>query len=149
MRIAESELRLLDILDHHGDVAASRQAGSLLGAYMPFARIPAEDAAPAEEDGDGLLAQFGTYDFRGPREFQVDLTRQFIESGEDGEVWQLHCAMFWPATSETDTLGSGDLWSFGLDLDDFFAQVRTLPGWAWALRPEAPVPEFEVYFDQS
>lgn len=148
MRIAESERCLLEILNQRGDVPTSRQAGTLLNVFMRFARIPTEDAAPAEEDGDGILAQFGTYDFRGPQEFQVDLTRQFIEPGADGEGWQLRCAMFWPVTSETDALGSGELWSFGLDLDDFFAQVRFLPGWAWALRPEATVPDFEVCFDQ-
>lgn len=67
MRIAESEQRLLEILNQHGDVPTSRQAGTLLNVFTRFARIPTEDAAPAEEDGDGILAQFGTYDFRGPR----------------------------------------------------------------------------------
>jgi len=78
MRMAEAQHRLLEMLNNQGDVSIGRQADPLLDVLAEFARIPAEDTAPAEEDGDGLLAQFGTYDFRGTREFQVDLTRQFI-----------------------------------------------------------------------
>jgi len=148
MRMAEAQHRLLEMLNNQGDVSIGRQADPLLDVLAEFARIPAEDTAPAEEDGDGLLAQFGTYDFRGTREFQVDLTRQFIEPGEDGEIWQLHCTLFWPATSETDALGSDELWSFGMELDQFFAQARKLPGWAWALQAKATVPDFEVSFEQ-
>ena len=114
MWMAEAEHRLLELLNKQGDVSIGRQAGPLLDALAEFALYPAEDTAPAGEDGGGLLAQFGTYDLRGAREFQVDLTRQFIEPREDGEIWQLHCTLFWPATSETDALGSDNLWSFGM-----------------------------------
>jgi hypothetical protein len=34
--------------------------------FRRFAAFPIEDAAPAEEDGDGVLTQIGTHDFRGP-----------------------------------------------------------------------------------
>lgn len=149
MRIAESKQRLLDMLNQHGDVATAGRASTLLDVFLPFARIPAEDAAPIDEDGDGILAQFGSYDFRGRPEFQVDLTRQFIEPNEDPVMWQLHCTMYWASTPETDALGSGDLWSFGLDLDQFFAQVRALPGWAWALHSGPSIPDFEVSLEEA
>jgi hypothetical protein len=61
-----------------------------------FAAIPVDGVAPAEEDGDGVLAQFGTSDFRGQREFWADLTRQFVEAGdEDAPMWQLSCTFRW------------------------------------------------------
>ena len=60
---------------------------------------------------------------------------------------QLSCTMYWAPTSETDALGADDLWSFGVDLDQFFAQVRVLPGWAWALA-EPRRPDFEVSFGE-
>ncbi len=83
----------------------------------------------------------------GQGELQVDLTRQFIEPGEDGTMWQLSCALTWPPTPETDALGSGELWSFGLEPDDFFGQVRDLAGWAWAM--EAPPPTSGVRVEMT
>ena len=81
----------------------------------------------AHEDGDGVLAQFGTYDFRGVREFSADLTRQFQESGDqDAPLWQRGCTIYWAPTPENSALASGHLWSFGMDLDDFFAEALTL-----------------------
>ncbi len=130
-----------------GPVATGGRASTLLDVFPPFARIPVEDAAPRDEDSDGVLAQFGTQNLRGAREFQVDLTRQFIGPGEDQVMWQLRCTMCWAPTPETDALGSGELWSFGLDLDQFFAQVRVLPGWAWALAGPS-IPAFEVSLDE-
>jgi hypothetical protein len=38
--------------------------------FRQFAMLPVEDAAPPEEDGDAVLVEFGTYDFRGHREFR-------------------------------------------------------------------------------
>ncbi|SNT29748.1 hypothetical protein SAMN05421812_104328 [Asanoa hainanensis] len=86
-----------------------------------------------EDDGDGILAQFGTFAFDGLREFSADLTRQFIDAGDEDAVWQLSCTFHWSARAETEALGSGQLWSFGRSLDDFFAEALALPGWAWAL----------------
>jgi hypothetical protein len=54
-----------------------------VGTFRQFAMLPAEDAAPPEEDGDAVLAEFGTYDFRGEREFSVGLTRQFTRVGDE------------------------------------------------------------------
>lgn len=103
-------------------------------SFRRFAASPVEDAAPAEDDGDAVLAQFGTYDYRGQREFSAELTRQFTEAdGEDASMWQLSCTLYWARSAATDVLGSGHLWSFGLALDEFFAVALALPGWAWAL----------------
>jgi hypothetical protein len=102
--------------------------------FRRFAASRVEDAALSAEDGDAFLAQFGTYDLRGRREFSADLTRQLTEvNGEDASMWQLSCTLYWAPCAATDVLGSGHLWSFGKALDEFFAQAVALPGWAWAL----------------
>ncbi|GAA0454962.1 hypothetical protein Aca07nite_68640 [Actinoplanes capillaceus] len=101
--------------------------------FRQFAMLPTEDAAPLEEDGDAVLAEFGTYGFRGGREFSAGLTRQFAEVGDEGAMWQVGCTFYWAPQAATDILASGHLWSFGRALDDFFDELGDLPGWAWAL----------------
>ena len=81
-----------------------------------------------------VLAQFGTRDFRGVPEVSADLTRQLLAAGEAGtRMWQLSCTLHWDPNRETNALASGDLWSFGMTLEEFFGEVAALPGWAWAL----------------
>lgn len=102
--------------------------------FRQFVALPVDEMAPPEEDGDGVLAQFGTFDFRGQTEFSADLTRQLIDAGdEDAPMWQLSCTLHWAPSADTELLGSGRLWSFGKTLDEFFAEAVALPGWAWAL----------------
>jgi hypothetical protein len=108
--------------------------------FRQFAALAVEDAAPPEQDGDGILAQFGTHDFRGRPEFLADLTRQFITAGrEEQSLWQLSCTFHWPCSEATDALASGSLWSFGKSVSEFFDEALELPGWAWAIQaPQAP-----------
>jgi hypothetical protein len=135
--IRETKAVLASMLDDAGvnpNAAAAIDVRNAVDAFRRFAVLPVEDAKPLEEDGDGVLAQFGTYDYQGQREFSADLTRQFVEaSGEDAPMWQLSCALFWPPTTATDGLASGHLWSFGKAPDEFFDEALALPGWAWAL----------------
>jgi hypothetical protein len=99
-----------------------------------FATIPVDDGAPVEDDADGMLAQFGSFNFRGTPEFSADLTRQLIEAGdEDAPIWQLQCTFYCDRTPATDALADATLWSFGVSIDEFFTQAITLPGWAYAL----------------
>ena len=137
MLIREAGARLVSMLADGGVTPGAVTAAdvhTIVEVYRRFAAIPADDAAPAGEDGDGVLAQFGTYDFRGAREFLADLTRQFLESGDDdAPMWQLSCTLHWDPSPETEALASGDLWSFGMTLDAFFDEAFALPGWAWAL----------------
>ncbi|WP_412747785.1 hypothetical protein [Krasilnikovia sp. M28-CT-15] len=116
------------------DAMTSADVRTTVEVFRCFAGLPVDGVAPPEEDGDGVLAQFGTYDFRGRSEFSTDLTRQFVEAGdEDAPMWQLSCTLYWPAGAETESLAFGHLWSFGKTLDEFFAKAGALPGWAWAL----------------
>ena len=103
-------------------------------AFRRFAVVPVEGAAPPEDDGDGVLAQFGTFDVRGQREFLADLTRQFTGTGDaDAPTWQLSCTLYWTPNAETEVLASGHVWSFGKTFHEFFTEAVALPGWAWAL----------------
>jgi hypothetical protein len=117
--------------------------------FRRFAALPVEDAEPPEEDGDGVLAQFGTYDSRGRREFSADLTRQLVEvGGDDAPMWQASCTLYWPPSAATDGLACGHLWSFGKDRDKFFDEAVSLPGWAWALNGTQEPRDVVITLDQ-
>jgi hypothetical protein len=120
---------------------ATADVAATVEVFQRFASLPVERTAPSDEDGDGVLAQFGTRDLGGHRQFEVDLTRQIIEAGgSDAVMWQLSCTLRWSSSPQTDALASGSLWSFGRSLDEYFEDAVALPGWAWALntslRPE-------------
>lgn len=88
-----------------------------------------EDAA-REEDGDALLAQYGSYGLCTPKHFQLDMTRQLtFYDGEDYDrMTQLHCTFEFELTDMLTAVGEKSLWSFGMDLDDFFEEALALPG---------------------
>ena len=135
MLIREAKNRLEQMLAEieAGEGGDTLDPEAVVKAFQSFAAIPVSDCAPIDEDGDGVLAQFGTYGLRGTQEFSVDLSRQFIEAGDDGSIWQLSCTLYWDPTPDTTALGSGSLWSFGTSPEDFFSKAVLLPGWKWAL----------------
>jgi hypothetical protein len=143
MMIRETAKVLTSMLDEAGVTPGAVTAAdvrTIVEVFRRFAAVPVDDAAPPEDDGDGVLAQYGTFGFRGRDEFSADLTRQFIEPGDEQPMWQLSCTLHWTPSAATESLASGDLWSFGKSLDEFFAEVVALPGWAWALDcPVAPL----------
>ncbi|MEV6270916.1 hypothetical protein AB0L64_27385 [Kribbella sp. NPDC051936] len=152
MLIRDAEADLLTMLADGGVTSGPIRSGdvaTVVEVFRRFAAIPADDAAPADEDGDGVLAQFGTYTFRDTPEFDTDLTRQFVgQLQEDPPLWQLSCTIHWDPTPETAALAQGNLWSFGVSLDDFFAQAAALPGWAWALGGRASPRDLEICFEE-
>jgi hypothetical protein len=114
--------------------------------WRRFADEPVEDAAPRDEDGDGILAQYGTYGWSKGR-FEVDLTRQFTFADEDGEydhMAQLSCTFRFEMTDTLRALPGGDLWSFGMDLDAFFAAALALPGFAAVRESRAEPVELDI-----
>ena len=140
--IENCEGALLALLEDAG-VAPGPVSGDqirvLVHVMERFARIPVDDAAPVEVDGDGVLAQYGTHTFRDVPEFEADLTRQLRDVADrDPQTWQLSCTLRWDATEDTDALGAGSLWSFGMPLDAFFVKASSLSGWAWATRTDRP-----------
>jgi hypothetical protein len=152
MLIRDARTRLAVMLTAGGltpGAATGADPCALVEIYQRFAAMPADDAAPPGQDGDGILAQFGTYRFRGAREFSVGFTRQFLGPGdEDWLMWQLSCTLYWDPSPETDALASGHLWSFGMTLTAFFAEAVTLPGWVWALGGSQPPRDLELALEQ-
>lgn len=152
MLIRETKAILASMLDDAGagsSAVAPTDVRHAVETFRRFAALPVEDAKPQVEDGDGVLAQFGTYAFRGQREFSVDLTRQLVEvGGDDAPTWQLSYTLYWPLSVATDGLASGHLWSFGKALDKFFDEAVTLPGWAWALGGTRAPQEVVIMLDQ-
>lgn len=80
----------------------------------------ATGVAPLHHDGDMLLFQWGTWSWSDPPSFTVDMTRQFVVTAGDDEIWQLSVALQFPLTD----LGSGHRWCASPDeVDDFRAFV--------------------------
>jgi hypothetical protein len=150
--IRETKAVLASMLDDAGagtSAVAPTDVRHAVETFRRFAALLVEDAKPQEDDGDGVLAQFGTYAFRGQREFSADLTRQLVEAGgEDAPTWQLSCTLYWPPSAATDGLASGHLWSFGKALDEFFDEAVALPGWAWALSGSQASQDVVIMLDQ-
>lgn len=150
MLIREAKDRLEQML---AEIEAGERSGTLnpravVKAFRSFTAIPVSDCAPIDEDGDGVLAQFGTYGFRGTQEFSVDFSRQFIEAGDDGPIWQLSCTLYWDPTPDTTALGNGSLWSFDTSPEEFFRSAVLLPGWKWALGTSHRPNSLDITLDQ-
>jgi hypothetical protein len=54
---------------------ATADVAATVEVFQRFASRPVEQTAPSDEDGDGVLAQFGTRDLGGHRQFEAGLTR--------------------------------------------------------------------------
>jgi len=64
---------------------------------------------------DMLLFQWGTYDWGEGKNYEVNITRQFIEDGteDDPTISQLQLTFSFPPTLATSTLGEGNRWCEG------------------------------------
>lgn len=91
------------------------------------------EAEPGDYD-DGLLAQYGVYDwtFDGHNEFfELDMTRQLaVPAPGQPDLRQVCCTFKFTPTDELRALGEASLWSFELDLEEFFDRALALPGFA-------------------
>src|SRR3954466_12644473 len=106
MVIRETRTLLVSMLDDAGvnpSAVTPADVRTTFEAFRRFAALPVDEVAPPEEDGDGFLAQFGTFDVRGQHEFTADLTRQFIDAGDQhAPIWQLSCTLRWASNAETE-----------------------------------------------
>ena len=119
-------------------------AGSVFGSFSSI-----EFKVPREPDSDGLLYQFGIYDFSGEPRFHFDLTRQFGLRDSD-EYLQFHCDLQYLPTPRIEALGSHSEWWFrgdGSQLPEWVAAVEQRPEWA-ILESALPV-AVEVYCDET
>jgi hypothetical protein len=64
------------------------------------------------DDGDMLLYQWGTYDWGRGRNFELNITRQFVELEfeDDDAISQLSLTFKFLPTSEFEAIGSGNQW---------------------------------------
>jgi hypothetical protein len=64
------------------------------------------------ENGDMLLFQWVTYNWGDGTQFEINITRQFIESavGDDEAISQLQLTFKFPPDKDTAALGDGNRW---------------------------------------
>src|SRR5918997_1376836 len=98
MRNEEAESRLREQLTAAGvDIEAptAHDVQRTWQVMREFASEPVDDALPGE-DTDGILAQFGTYDWGEGAHFELGMTRQIIVADQDDDdeqnlMTQLEC----------------------------------------------------------
>lgn len=80
-----------------------------------------------QSDGDMLLFQWGVHDWENGVYFELNFTRQFIESGaEDEDIWQLALTFRYALDDELRALPMGNRWCADLSaITDFKAFVKT------------------------
>ena len=66
----------------------------------------------ASQNGDILLFQWGTYDWGDGKHFEINLTRQFIESAaeDDDAISQLQLVFRFASDKDRHALGAGNRW---------------------------------------
>jgi hypothetical protein len=105
--------------------------------FQQFSALEVDGILGPDEDGDGLLVQYGVYDWgdEDGEHFSFDFTRQFIhdDGGEDHEFSQLNCTFVYDVTAEHRSVPAENLWSFGVPLDDYFVQAASLRGFQQVL----------------
>ncbi|MGN8554026.1 UNVERIFIED_CONTAM: hypothetical protein OHV15_15715 [Microbacterium sp. SLM126] len=99
----------------HVDIESLDARGAMDLVLDWYSAVRSEDAYPLEDDGDGVLIQWGTLDFETPQTFQFDVARQLIcaddEEPEEDAIWQLHLTLHYEADDATSEV-AGDLWVF-------------------------------------
>jgi len=75
----------------------------------------ATDAHPLDEDGDGLLIEWGTFSFESPPTFQYSVCRQLITDDEadadEQAIWQVRLTVHYAVEAATSDL-NGSTWIF-------------------------------------
>jgi hypothetical protein len=121
--------------------------------YQQFASSRVDGILGADRDGDGLLVQYGMNDWHDEdgRHFELTFTRQFAHLHDDGEIGlsQLHCTFLYAATPALEAIPSAHLWSFGLDLPEYFAEVTALTGFQQLLSHQVPPTRLDVTYDED
>jgi hypothetical protein len=135
VKAAEAREALEHELSERGVDPASPNPPLVWEAFQRFGARPVDDVPndPAL-DADGLLVEFGTYDWHdgeGER-FQLSFVRQFTFYDEDDydHMEHVRCVLSYPPDSQ---VGEGSMWSFGLTPDEFVRNVEALEGFRAAL----------------
>jgi len=98
-----------------------------IGAAVDFYRVVRSDGC-IPDNGDGLLFQWGTYDWGAGGFFEIDLTRQFISAvlEDDDALSQLHLTWrYAPTVVLPSGRESGNRWCFSVnELPEFTAYLE-------------------------
>jgi hypothetical protein len=83
-----------------------------LAQVMSFYREVRADKCMLDSEGDMLLFQWGMHDDEEGETFQLELTRQFIQPGDEDEdgMSQLWVILHYDATDQLRDLGNGEHW---------------------------------------
>ena len=115
-----------------------------------------EGTAPEDEDGDGLLFQWGTYDWtysKPPKpKFHLSISRQlyfvYDASAGDIEIWHLRLEYTFADAPDLAALKSGQEWCFARgDLDRFRDYIAASDAFA-AIEHYTPL-DVEIAFSQA
>jgi hypothetical protein len=90
------------------------------------------EGCPIDQDGDMLLYQWGTYDWGRGERFELNITRQFIESSgdEDGTMRQLSLTFRFEPDEALRDLTQGNRWCRNPDgLPVFQAFIQSSRAW--------------------
>lgn len=107
-RISFAEKAFIRVLGNHGWALGTLTVDQGVAAMLEFYREHRAQHTDIDEDGDGLLLQWG--------DGQLDVTRQLIRSGSpDNPIRQLSLTF----AIETDLADSGNEWYFDPAADIF------------------------------
>lgn len=107
---------------------ASMRTAEAMGLALDFYRDRRAQHAALDEDGDGLLWQWGP-DADAAR-FTIGLTRQLIREGDDQPIIQLMLCLAYRWTPARRALGRGHAWCFDPDaVGAFEREVRSSPAY--------------------
>jgi hypothetical protein len=114
MLVAEAEGTFKEMLRAAGLDPSFPDFRGAWDVFKAFMRVLAEDAPWTEGFRDGMIFEWGAYDWqdgKGER-FEVDFVRQFslYVDGEYDHMEQLHCNFYFAPTDLRRNLGSGDVW---------------------------------------
>lgn len=92
-----------------------------IAAFVSFYREVRGEKCSPEADEDMLLYQWGTYDWGQGEFFDLNITRQLMQSGaDDDEIWQLSLTFKFAPNDSLRGLGSASKWCQSpQQLDDF------------------------------
>lgn len=126
--VADSLVSLRAFAEDRGVEVNRLDASTAASLMMDWYRQAQADDVNFSADGDMLLFEWGTYNWR-EKSFRYSVTRQFIVEGlpdDDEALWQLAFCFHYPSTADTDALGSGTQWCESLyELDDFGAGIES------------------------
>lgn len=112
MNVAKSQVELENFLERSGILKQELIPSDGVRLMLDFYQQSRFENCPAQENGDMLLYQWGTYDGGSGLFFQFDITRQFIESGLEGDdgISQLSMRFCFYPSPEFEDLKSGNHW---------------------------------------